>query len=171
MLGGTLADMGVIKTGKDFLKKENTQKRFIGVVCDALAEYKYVGPNQRADLILACSNLIPLAFCITESGKKRICDGVTLWYQWMWQIYVVCFAASIFGIFDIFDSVVFHEAMKVLGFFWSLRCKQKWVNVWYTHGRRDRKWLKLKAAEGEETADRRLPPAGPPVAAREELRS
>ncbi|KAL8239867.1 hypothetical protein R6Q59_016434 [Mikania micrantha] len=25
MLGGTLADMGVIKTGKDFLKKENTQ--------------------------------------------------------------------------------------------------------------------------------------------------
>ncbi|KAL8247303.1 hypothetical protein R6Q59_008519 [Mikania micrantha] len=90
-LGDTLAAMGVIKTGKDFLKKENTQsdkertgssnivlknddkiksipfesykklttvivkrKRFIGVVCDALAEYKYVGPNQRADLILAC---------------------------------------------------------------------------------------------------------------------
>ncbi|KAL8193224.1 hypothetical protein R6Q57_026805 [Mikania cordata] len=90
-LGDTLAAMGVIKTGKDFLKKENTQsdkertgssntvlknddkiksipfesykklttvivkrRRFIGVVCDALAEYKYVGPNQRADLILAC---------------------------------------------------------------------------------------------------------------------
>ncbi|KAK1409943.1 hypothetical protein QVD17_36474 [Tagetes erecta] len=28
--------------------------RFIDVVCDALAEYKYVGPNQRADLVLAC---------------------------------------------------------------------------------------------------------------------
>ncbi|XVF46290.1 hypothetical protein PTKIN_Ptkin03bG0016000 [Pterospermum kingtungense] len=27
---------------------------FLDVVCDALAEYKYVGPNQRADLILAC---------------------------------------------------------------------------------------------------------------------
>ncbi|XP_057955318.1 P-loop NTPase domain-containing protein LPA1 homolog 2 [Malania oleifera] len=27
---------------------------FLDVVCDALAEYKYVGPNQRADLLLAC---------------------------------------------------------------------------------------------------------------------
>lgn len=27
---------------------------FINVVCDALTLYKYVGPNQRADLILAC---------------------------------------------------------------------------------------------------------------------
>jgi hypothetical protein len=27
---------------------------FINVVCDALTVYKYVGPNQRADLILAC---------------------------------------------------------------------------------------------------------------------
>ncbi|KAI3748225.1 hypothetical protein L6452_11173 [Arctium lappa] len=98
-LGDTLAAMGVIKTGKDFLKvhpgKENScvtdsrsdkegrsrndvvenddkirsipfesykkrttvivkRRRFIDVVCDALAEYKYVGPNQRADLVLAC---------------------------------------------------------------------------------------------------------------------
>ncbi|XP_009629697.1 P-loop NTPase domain-containing protein LPA1 homolog 2-like [Nicotiana tomentosiformis] len=27
---------------------------FLDVVCDALTEYKYMGPNQRADLILAC---------------------------------------------------------------------------------------------------------------------
>lgn len=27
---------------------------FLKVICDALAEYKYVGPNQRADLMLAC---------------------------------------------------------------------------------------------------------------------
>jgi len=27
---------------------------FVDVVCDALAEYKYVGRDQRADLILAC---------------------------------------------------------------------------------------------------------------------
>ncbi|KAL3828481.1 hypothetical protein ACJIZ3_017283 [Penstemon smallii] len=27
---------------------------FLDVVCEALSEYKYVGPNQRADLILAC---------------------------------------------------------------------------------------------------------------------
>ncbi|XP_022755613.1 LOW QUALITY PROTEIN: P-loop NTPase domain-containing protein LPA1 homolog 2-like [Durio zibethinus] len=30
------------------------REAFLDVVCDALAEYKYVGPNQRADLILAC---------------------------------------------------------------------------------------------------------------------
>ncbi|XP_071734888.1 P-loop NTPase domain-containing protein LPA1 homolog 2-like [Rutidosis leptorrhynchoides] len=30
------------------------RRRFIDVVCDALAAYKYVGPNQRADLVLAC---------------------------------------------------------------------------------------------------------------------
>ncbi|MFS8011736.1 putative P-loop containing nucleoside triphosphate hydrolase [Helianthus anomalus] len=88
-LGDTLAAMGVIKTGKDFLKvhtgskeggrSNNTllkdddklssipfecykklttvvvkRRRFVDVVCDALAEYKYVGPNQRADLVLAC---------------------------------------------------------------------------------------------------------------------
>ncbi|TKY48558.1 P-loop NTPase domain-containing protein LPA1-like 1 [Spatholobus suberectus] len=27
---------------------------FLDIVCDALAEYKYLGPNQRTDLILAC---------------------------------------------------------------------------------------------------------------------
>lgn len=31
-----------------------TRENFLDVVCDALAEYKYVGPNQRADLALAC---------------------------------------------------------------------------------------------------------------------
>lgn len=30
------------------------RKFFLDVVCDALAEYKYVGPNQRQDLVLAC---------------------------------------------------------------------------------------------------------------------
>ncbi|XP_047318631.1 P-loop NTPase domain-containing protein LPA1 homolog 2-like [Impatiens glandulifera] len=30
------------------------RETFLDVVCDALAEYKYVGPNHRADLILAC---------------------------------------------------------------------------------------------------------------------
>ncbi|KAE8037797.1 hypothetical protein FH972_010356 [Carpinus fangiana] len=30
------------------------RKTFLDVVCDALAEYKYVGPNQRQDLVLAC---------------------------------------------------------------------------------------------------------------------
>ncbi|KAF4371934.1 hypothetical protein F8388_000101 [Cannabis sativa] len=30
------------------------RETFLNVVCNALAEYKYVGPNQRADLVLAC---------------------------------------------------------------------------------------------------------------------
>lgn len=30
------------------------RETFLDVVCDALADYKYVGPNQRADLVLAC---------------------------------------------------------------------------------------------------------------------
>ena len=30
------------------------RKTFLDVVCEALAEYKYLGPNQRADLVLAC---------------------------------------------------------------------------------------------------------------------
>lgn len=30
------------------------RKTFLDVVCEALAEYKYVSPNQRADLVLAC---------------------------------------------------------------------------------------------------------------------
>ncbi|XP_078427583.1 P-loop NTPase domain-containing protein LPA1 homolog 2-like isoform X2 [Wolffia australiana] len=30
------------------------RKSFLDVVCDALSQYKYVGPNQRADLVLAC---------------------------------------------------------------------------------------------------------------------
>ncbi|XP_054814958.1 P-loop NTPase domain-containing protein LPA1 homolog 1 isoform X2 [Prosopis cineraria] len=33
-----------------FVRREN----FLDIVCDALTEYKYVGPNQRADLVLAC---------------------------------------------------------------------------------------------------------------------
>ena len=31
-----------------------SRDKFLDVVCDGLSEYKYVGPNQRADLILAC---------------------------------------------------------------------------------------------------------------------
>lgn len=30
------------------------RKVFLDVICEALAEYKYVGPNQRTDLVLAC---------------------------------------------------------------------------------------------------------------------
>jgi hypothetical protein len=31
-----------------------SREEFLNVVCDALSLYKYVGPNQKADLLLAC---------------------------------------------------------------------------------------------------------------------
>ncbi|KAM3223589.1 hypothetical protein ACQJBY_057132 [Aegilops geniculata] len=31
-----------------------SRERFVNIVCDALSSYKYVGPNQKADLLLAC---------------------------------------------------------------------------------------------------------------------
>jgi hypothetical protein len=36
-----------------FVRRET----FLDIVCDVMAEYKYVGPNQRADLMLACRYL------------------------------------------------------------------------------------------------------------------
>ncbi|PIN18128.1 hypothetical protein CDL12_09200 [Handroanthus impetiginosus] len=42
----------------ELYKKRTTtvvrRKYFLDVVCEALSEYKYVGPNQRADLVIAC---------------------------------------------------------------------------------------------------------------------
>lgn len=42
----------------EFYKKRTTvmvsRETFLDVVCDALTEYKYLGRNQRADLVLAC---------------------------------------------------------------------------------------------------------------------
>lgn len=38
------------------------RETFLDVICDSLAKYKYVGPNQREDLILACRYL-KLFFC------------------------------------------------------------------------------------------------------------
>lgn len=36
--------------------------KFLDIVCDGLSEYKYVGPNQREDLILACRYVHNLCF-------------------------------------------------------------------------------------------------------------
>ncbi|KAK7257684.1 hypothetical protein RIF29_31834 [Crotalaria pallida] len=42
----------------ELYKKRTTafvpRETFLNIICDGLAEYKYVGPNQRADLVLAC---------------------------------------------------------------------------------------------------------------------
>lgn len=42
----------------DLYKRRTTaivkRKTFLDISCKALAEYKYVSPNQRADLVLAC---------------------------------------------------------------------------------------------------------------------
>lgn len=45
----------------ELYKKRTTvfvrREAFLDIVCNALAEYQYVGPNQRADLMLACRYL------------------------------------------------------------------------------------------------------------------
>lgn len=46
-----------------------SRKRFLDVICVALEQYKYVGPNQRADLLIACRyiilSLLINALCLT----------------------------------------------------------------------------------------------------------
>lgn len=42
----------------ELYKKRTTvfirRDKFLDIVCDGLSDYKYMGPNQREDLILAC---------------------------------------------------------------------------------------------------------------------
>lgn len=64
--GGEQENVSRTKLGKDdsdsklfqLYKRQTTivvkKEMFLDVVCDVLSEYKYVGANQRADLILAC---------------------------------------------------------------------------------------------------------------------
>lgn len=67
----------------DSNKKRTTafvgREKFLDIVCDALTEYKYMGPNQRADLVLACRYGI-ISSCIEDNidlhlnrEKYRIC--------------------------------------------------------------------------------------------------
>ena len=49
--------------------------KFLDIVCDALSEYKYVGPNQREDLILACRyvhNLFLFKSCFLNSISSML---------------------------------------------------------------------------------------------------
>lgn len=48
------------------------RETFLDVVSDALAEYKYVGPNQRADLVLACRYIY--YFMLNYSTYGVICQ-------------------------------------------------------------------------------------------------
>ncbi|KAH7835077.1 hypothetical protein Vadar_022653 [Vaccinium darrowii] len=54
------------------------RKIFLDVVCDALAEYKHVDPNQRADLLLACrirekKESVTMLLCETSGcGKSTL---------------------------------------------------------------------------------------------------
>ncbi|KVI09323.1 hypothetical protein Ccrd_012295 [Cynara cardunculus var. scolymus] len=93
-LGDTLAAMGVIKTGKDFLKvhpgKENS------CVTDGRSDKEGRSRNN-------------------NQGKKGICDGATVRYQWMWQIYIVCFAgksASRLGITTVISTDSIRHMMR-----------------------------------------------------------
>ncbi|KVI00124.1 hypothetical protein Ccrd_021575, partial [Cynara cardunculus var. scolymus] len=60
------------------------RRMFIDVVCDALSEYKYVGPNQRADFVLACrirerKESVTVLLCGTSGcGKSTLSALLTL---------------------------------------------------------------------------------------------
>lgn len=71
------AEFGKLVSGKDdkstsvpfeLYKRRTTvvvrRETFLDIGCDALAEYKYVGPNQRADLVLACRYIGFLLFFV-----------------------------------------------------------------------------------------------------------
>ena len=61
---------------------EVRRETFLDVVCDALAEYKYVGPNQRADLVLACRYVILYLseIKITHTALKK--GGLGFIFPW-----------------------------------------------------------------------------------------
>ncbi|KAF2292169.1 hypothetical protein GH714_014748 [Hevea brasiliensis] len=56
--GNGWKDYGSRSQSFELYKRRTTvivrRETFLNVVCDSLTEYKYVGPNQRADLVLAC---------------------------------------------------------------------------------------------------------------------
>ena len=71
------------------------REAFLDIVCDALAEYKYVGPNQRADLVLACryeNIFIPLLVLHwstlpwIERGKKKNVENSEWFWLMLWYI-------------------------------------------------------------------------------------
>ena len=84
----TLRPEGILTSGIDALyelyKRRTTaivrRETFLDIVCAALAEYKYVGPNQRTDLILACRYDIDFYLCedhfdlqlLEENRKKNL---------------------------------------------------------------------------------------------------
>jgi hypothetical protein len=48
-----------------------SREKFLNVACDALSSYKYVGPNQKADLLLACRYLtLSLPLCTHINWKQ-----------------------------------------------------------------------------------------------------
>ncbi|KAL0436918.1 UNVERIFIED_CONTAM: P-loop NTPase domain-containing protein LPA11 [Sesamum radiatum] len=76
---------------------------FLDVVCDALSEYKYVGPNQRADLVLACrirerKESVTVLLCGTSGCGKSTLSA---------------FAAAILG-FPLFEITI-KEVKQVMG--------------------------------------------------------
>ncbi|KAG6762006.1 hypothetical protein POTOM_032490 [Populus tomentosa] len=57
------------------------RESFLNVVCDALTEYKYVGPNQREDLVLACRFVLKRQCCPSiECGKLSSDFYTVLWF-------------------------------------------------------------------------------------------
>nr|CAB3451515.1 unnamed protein product [Digitaria exilis] len=60
-----------------------SREQFVSVVCDALSSYKYVGPNQKADLLLACrikerKESVTILLCGTSGCGKSTLSSLLL---------------------------------------------------------------------------------------------
>ncbi|XP_024536752.1 P-loop NTPase domain-containing protein LPA1 homolog 2 isoform X1 [Selaginella moellendorffii] len=98
------------------------REKFLDVVCDALAQYQYVGPNQRADLMLACryrerKSSVTVLLCGTSGcGKSTLSsllvsqiDDVVLW---IYSLVVLFSQASRLGITTVVSTDSIRHMMR-----------------------------------------------------------
>ena len=65
-----------------------SREKFLNVACDALSAYKYVGPNQKADLLLACRY-----YPVSTSESIQIRSNIAHIFR---LLYVICISYSSF---------------------------------------------------------------------------
>lgn len=77
-----------------------SMEHFLDVVCGALEQYKYFGPNQRADLLLACRYIFCSLCCVTFDLIPQFCNR--FWFVWSrMEVIVMLFP------YDVYSFVIF----------------------------------------------------------------
>lgn len=82
-LGEALKNLGQENMLFELYKRKTTvivsREKFLSVVCSALSAYKYVGPNQRADFLLACRYLRILSCHCINSDSFSYLKSIYTW--------------------------------------------------------------------------------------------